>query len=502
MTAWKKKTASVVLAAALVAAGGSYAPQPAKAAGEQVEVWISTSDPNSEPAVGLSPSARLTRIGDKNFSGSAGSADYTITVNEGTTYQQMDGFGVSLTDSSAWLLNYKLDANKRAEVMEKLFGNTGIGLSVLRQPMGSSDFTWSAYTYADTAGDTALNNFSISRDQSYIIPMIKAAQAKNPGIKVFASPWSAPAWMKYSGTLNGGKLKAEYYGTYAEYFKKYIQAYQGQGIPIYAVTVQNEPLYEPTHYPSMGMNTQDEIGFIGDYLGPTLKNAGINTKIIAFDHNYLDWGFPNTVITSLKNAGKGSYVSGSAFHHYDSGDGSQMTSMHNAHPDKDVWFTEGGFGNWNDPQNGTSQGFDTMMNEFINITRNWSKSIILWNAALDQKDGPSLLGDNNSNKGMITIQNSDNNNARPENTVTYKKQYYLLGHFSKFVVPGAYRISTNTGSEIKDVAFKNPDGSKVVVAYNSSTSARNVKIQWGSQSFNVTIPAKSAMTYKWYGTAS
>ncbi|MNC38706.1 O-Glycosyl hydrolase family 30 [compost metagenome] len=261
-------------------------------------------------------------------------------------------------------------------------------------------------------------------------------------------------------------------------------------------------MYETAAYPSMGMNEQDEIGFIGDYLGPTLRNAGITSKIIAFDHNYLNWSFPNTVIQSLKNSGKADYAAGSAFHHYDSGDGSQMTSMHNAHPDKEVWFTEGGFGNWNDPQNGTSQGFDNMITEFINITRNWSKSIILWNAALDQKDGPALLAAYNSNKGMVTIQNSDNSNSNPENTITYTKQYYLLGHFSKFVVPGAYRIQTNTSSDLKNVAFKNPDGSKVVVAYNPQNAAKNVKIQWGSQSFVVNVPAKSVMTYKWYGNPS
>lgn len=497
-----RKILFTALIASLITVSGSIAAGPVSAAGEQAEVWISTSDPNTEPAVGLSTSARLTRIGDKSFSTSASSADYTITVNEGVSYQQMDGFGVSLTDASTWLLNYKLNATKRAEVMEKLFGTSGIGLSVLRQPMGSSDFAWAAYTYDDTAGDTSLSQFTIGRDLSYIVPMVKAAIAKNPNIKVFASPWSAPAWMKYSGILNGGKLKAEYYQTYADYFKKYIQAYQAQGIPIYAVTVQNEPKYETSAYPSMGMNEQDETGFIGDYLGPTLSSVGINTKIIAFDHNYLDWGFPNTVVQNLKNAGKANYIAGSAFHHYDSGDGSQMTSMHNAHPDKDVWFTEGGFGTWNDPQNGTTQGFDNMISEFINITRNWSKSITLWNAALDQKDGPALLAAYNTNRGMVTIQNSDNRNDNPENTVTYTKQYYLLGHFSKFVVPGAYRIQSNSSNDLKNVAFKNPDGSKVVVAYNPQTSARNVKIQWGSQSFVVNVPAKSVMTYKWYGNPS
>jgi glucosylceramidase len=497
-----RKIMLTVLIASLITVNGSIAVKPVSAAGEQAEVWISTSDPNSEPVVGLSPSARLSKIADKSFSSNTGNADYTITLNESTTYQQMDGFGVSLTDSSAWLLNYKLSANNRSEVMERLFGTTGIGLSVLRQPIGSSDFAWSAYTYADTTGDTSLSQFSIGRDLAYIVPMVKAAMAKNSNIKVFAAPWSAPAWMKYSNSLNGGKLRAEHYQTYADYFRRYIQAYQGQGIPIYAVTPQNEPKHETSTYPSMGMNEQDEAGFIGDYLGPTLRNAGINTKIISFDHNYLDWSFPNTVMQNLKNAGKANYIAGSAFHHYDSGDGSQMTQMHDAHPDKDVWFTEGGFGTWNDPQNGTSQGFDNMMTEFINITRNWSKSIILWNAALDQRDGPALLAANNSNKGMLTIQNSDNRNDNPENAVTYNKQYYLLGHFSKFVTPGAYRIQSNTSNDLKNVAFKNPDGSKVVVAYNPQTSAKNVKIQWGSQSFVVNIPAKSVMTYKWYGNQS
>lgn len=261
MKIWKK-SALVLLSTFLVTAGsyGSYMPKTAHAAGEQVEVWISTSDPNSEPAVGLRTDARLTKIASKNFSSNSGNADVTITVNENQTYQQMDGFGVSLTDASAWLMNYKLDNNKRAEVMERLFGNTGIGLSLLRQPIGSSDFAWAAYTYADTANDTSLSQFTIDRDKAYILPMVKAAIAKNPNIKVMGSPWSAPAWMKYSNNLNGGKLKAEHYGTYANYFKKYIEAYQAEGVPIYAVTLQNEPMYEPSHYPSMGMNVEDQIG--------------------------------------------------------------------------------------------------------------------------------------------------------------------------------------------------------------------------------------------------
>ncbi|MBB3110048.1 glucosylceramidase [Paenibacillus phyllosphaerae] len=501
----RRRMAMLGVSLSLVVGASStpYLPK-ASAAGEAVEVWMSTSDPGQTDS-GLSTSSRLSRKADVAFGADSGTANYSIRVDEDVTRQQMDGFGVSMTDASAWLMNYKLDASKRAEVMEKLFGPSGIGMSIMRQPIGASDFNWEAYTYDDTWNDTSLNSFSISRDSAYIIPMVKQAIAKNPSMKVFATTWSAPAWMKdapsgsTSQTLNGGKLKAEHYQTFANYLKKYIQAYTAQGIPIYAITPQNEPKYETSSYPSMGMNEQDQIGFIGDYLGPTLQSAGLATKIIAFDHNYLDWNYPNTVITSLKNAGKGNYVAGGAFHHYDSGDGSQMTSLHNAHPDKDVWFTEGGFGTWNDPQNGTHSGFDNMMNEFITITRNWSKSIVLWNAALDQKSGPTLLAAGNSNRGMITIQNSDNSHT-PENGVTYHKQYYLLGHFSKFVVPGAYRVESNTFSDMKSVAFKNPDGSKVAVVYNPQTASKSVKLQWGKQAITYTIPAKSVITFKWNGT--
>lgn len=498
MSIFKKSLHAVLLSSLVITPLVSVAPSSAHAANEKAQVWVTTADPNTEPKVGLRTDRRLTRQSDLTFSSSTGNADYTVNVNEGTTYQQMDGFGVSLTDASAWLLNYKLSSTKRNEVMGNLFGSSGISMSMLRQPMGASDFAWSTYTYDDVSGDTALNQFSISRDQPYIIPMVKAALAKNSAIKVIASPWSAPAWMKYTtNDKNGtGKLKAENYPVYANYFVKFVQAYQAQGIPIYAVTPQNEPLFEPGRYPGMLMNEQDQIGMIGDYLGPALRAAGLNTKIIAYDHNYDNWTFPRTVVQGLKDNGKSQYIAGSAFHHY-GGDFTAMTSMHNAHPDKDIWFTEGGFGDWNDPVNGTTQGFDNMINEFIGMTRNWSKSIVLWNAALDQKDGPSVIGDNNTNKGMVTIQNSDNSSSNPEDKVTYMKQYYLLGHFSKFVNPGAYRIDSNTFGDLQSVAFKNSDGSKVIVLYNSQNNARTVKVNWNSQSVNYSVPAKSVVTLKW-----
>lgn len=185
MKVWKIRLIRLLSVCLVISSLGAVSTT--QAAGEQVEVWISTADPHTEPAVGLRSDARLTRIASQYFDNASANAEVTITVNENRTFQQMDGFGVSLTDSSAWLMNYKLDANKRAEVMEKLFGNTGIGLSMLRQPLGSSDFAWAAYTYADAPNDNSLSQFTIQRDRPYILPMVKAALAKNPQIKVMAS---------------------------------------------------------------------------------------------------------------------------------------------------------------------------------------------------------------------------------------------------------------------------------------------------------------------------
>ncbi|MCZ8522468.1 MULTISPECIES: glycoside hydrolase family 30 beta sandwich domain-containing protein [Paenibacillus] len=468
------KSAKLALCSAVLTVSfASSSVSSAHAAGDSVEVWLSKPD----------WSAALAKQGNAAFGGDTGSAAYTIDVNQDLTYQQMDGFGASMTDSSAWLLQNKLTAAKRAEVMEKLFGSTGIGLSLLRQTVGASDFNWEAYSYADTAGDWNLNSFSIARDLPYIVPMVKQALAKNPGIKVIASPWSAPAWMKSSGSMNGGYLKPEAYGTYANYLTKFVQAYQGQGIPIYALTPQNEPLYTTGAYPTMSMSTADQIGFIRDYLGPSLRGAGLNTKIIAYDHNFDNWSYPDTV---LKDAGAAGYIAGSAFHHY-GGDPSAMTTLHNLHPSKDIWFTEGGFGSWNDT-------FGNIMHELITIPRNWSKAFIAWNIALDQNNGPSLLA-NSINYGMIKIRSD------AMDQVSYNQHYYLMGHFSKFVVPGAYRIDTPSyDGSLENVAFKNPDGSKVVVAYNRTSASQNVKIKWGKQAFTSSIPAGAVVTFKWNGT--
>ncbi|WP_163192298.1 glycoside hydrolase family 30 beta sandwich domain-containing protein [Clostridium thermarum] len=458
--------------------------QPIKteAASETVQVWL------SNPNTGV----WLQRQADTRFAADSGINSYTITVDDSIKYQTMDGFGGSMTDASAWLMYYKLSSSKRAEVMNNLFGPNGINLSILRQPMGASDFSWEAWTYDDTTNnsdDWSLSNFSLWRENTYIRPMLDQAYNVNKGrIKIFATPWSPPAWMRSNRGLNGdgGYLRPEAYDTYADYFVKYIKAYAAMGTPVYAVTVQNEPMYAPA-YPGMIMSTNDQIGFIKDYLGPRFAQNGISTKILAYDHNYNNLSFAQTVLSS----GADQYLAGTAFHTYSEPSYQNLTTLKNLFPNKDVWITESGSGTW--IGDNKAQFADQMMH-MINAPRNWSKSVIFWNLALDQNAGPKLTGvdTSNSNRGFLTIR-SDSTDS-----VTYNTCYYSMGHTSKFVSPGAYRISSNTFSgDIENVAYLNPDGTRVVILSNRTSNTRNIKIKWGSQSFTYSVPGNAALTFKW-----
>ena len=459
-----------------------------KSAEESVEVWLSVP----------STSTMLVRQADIYFTADIGVNNYTIIINEDTQYQQIDGFGGSLTDASCWLLKYKLTDQKRVEVMQDLFGQSGINISLLRQPIGASDFSWEAWTFDDTTDNTddwSLNNFSLSREDAYIRPILDIAYKVNPGrIKIFATPWSPPAWMRSNKGLygHGGYLRPECYNVYADYFVKYVKECEAKGTPVYAVTIQNEPQYEPDAYPGMQMSIQDEIGFIKDYIGPKFQQNSISTKIICFDHNFDDNG--TDFAASVLASGAYNYCAGSAWHPYCAGNScvhEKMTEVHNRYPVKDVWFTEAGSGTW---IGDTSAQFADQMYHTIRSPRNWSKSVVFWNIALDQNAAPKLaeVDKSNSNRGFLTIR-SDSTDSVTRNT-----SYYSMGHTSKFVDPGAYRIESNSfPDDIEDVAYKNPDGSKVVVLSNRTPNHKSVKIQRGSQSFTYTVPEKAAVTFKW-----
>lgn len=461
---------------------GLYVPKTsAAAAAEPVQAWVTEGNKSKL----LSAEAGLA------FGADGAAVNPTIEVDEHTAYQSIDGFGGALTDSSAWLIQNKLDAATRNELMNKLFGRaSGIGISYIRLPMGSTDFALSNYTYDDVAEGTTdenLDQFSIEHDKAYIIPTIKQALAINPDLKIMATPWSAPAWMKTSGSLIKGKLKPEYYSVYAQYFVKFIQAYQAEGIAIDAITLQNEPHFEPTGYPGMRMDSADAAAFV-KVLGPAFQAAGITAKIIVWDHN---WDEPNYPIEVLNDPQAKPYITGSAFHGY-AGSVDSQAGVHDLHPDKDIYFTESSGGEFANVF-GDNVAWD-VQNLIIGATRNWAKTSLKWNLVLDENHGPTNGGCSDC-RGFVTVDSQ---------TGSYKlnEEYYAFGHASQFVLPGAVRIKSNTfgASSIESAAYRNPDGSKVLIALNSSKQSQLFKVRWGTQSFTYTLSAGSVATFVWNGT--
>lgn len=445
------------------------------AAGETVQVVLTLCDGSKK----LNIEPNLT------FQAGTGNASYAITVDPSTKYQQMVGFGAAMTDSSAWLIWNRLSATQRNTLMNNLFtrNGSGIGLSLIRIPMGASDFTVNGadYTYDDTCCD--LNDFSISHDTAYIIPVLQQARSLNSQLRFIAVPWSAPAWMKSSGSLFGGSLLPQYFQMFANYHVKFIQAYNAQGVPIYAIAPQNEPLHESSSYPTMGISAENARTLVRDYLGPAIANAGLSTKIIIYDHN---WDNTSYALTTLNDATARNYVDGTAFHCY-AGDVSAQTTVHNAYPSKNVWFTECSGGGW--ATNWCDNVSWNLRNLAIGNFRNWGNSWLLWNIALDTNSGPQNGGCTNC-RGVVTIDQSTG-------AVTYNEEYYTLGHVSKFVDPGAYRIdSTNYGQgQPENVAFQNPDGSIVLIVH--STAAVTFNVRWNGQYFTYSLPAKGTVTFKW-----
>jgi glucosylceramidase len=470
-----------LLAFSLAACGG----------GNQRALFTPTG-PNAQVVLTTGDQAMLLQPGPTVAFGTGGSqSSPVITVNEATQYQMMDGFGASLTDSSAWVIWNDLDSSQQAALMQQLFSPTaGIGLNFLRQPMGATDFAVNGnYSYDDVpAGQTdpQLVDFSIAHDTTYIIPLLQRALAINPAAKVVALPWSPPAWMKVSGTMNGGNVNTVYFPSLSQYFVLYLQAYQQAGVPIYAISVQNEPLNSTSSYPSEYLAASDESDFIANYLGPALNNAGLGAvKILAYEHNWDNTDYPESVLASSAFP----YVAGSSFHCYN-GDVSAQLAVKTAYPGKDIWFTECS------GTVGSNFAGDLVWNSenlLIGATRNWARSISLWNLALDQNSGPTNGGCLNC-RGVVTVDPR----TSPA-TITYNVEYYVLGHLAKFVVPGAHRIDSNTfnANGIEDVAFQNPDGSVVLFALNSGSAPETFSVSWKDSYFNYTLPAQSVATFEW-----
>jgi glucosylceramidase len=438
-----------------------------------------------------------------------GSDELTISVDPSRSYQRMDGFGASITDSSASLLA-GLDPALRRATMRSLFADDG--LSFLRQPMGASDFVDGPhYTYDDVpAGQTdyGLRHFSIAHDKRQILPLLREALALNPKLKVMATPWSPPAWMKTNQSLIGGRLidSPRIYATYAQYFVEFIKAYRREGVPIYAVTLQNEPQNRnPSGYPGADVPAAQEAKLINE-LGPRLRRARLDTKILGYDHNWAE--HPNDVATTppgedpeteyptkLLHTSAARWIAGTAFHCY-AGDQERQTRLHERFPHKGIWFTEcsGSHG----PDDPPAQVFsDTLKwharNLVLGVPRNWAKTVVNWNLALDPAGGPHNGGCDTCT-GVVTVDGD---------TVTDNAEYYTLGHLARFVQPGAERIaSTSFGTtgwngQIMDAAFRNRDGTTALVVHNENDDPRTFAVAEGGHSFEYTLPGGALATFTW-----
>jgi glucosylceramidase len=492
---------SVALLLGIAPAAGAQAGTGAALSSPPVNVWVTTADGQQ----------KLTEQVPVAFS-AAPPANLTVTVDPTRRFQTMTGFGGSLTDSSAAVL-YSLSPSAREAAMHLLFDpRTGDGLDFLRQPIGASDFVATQdYTFDDLpAGQTDYlqRHFSIAHDEAQILPLLREAERINPGITIMATPWSPPAWMKTSGSLIGGRLidDPKIYFSYALYLVKFLLAYRAQGVRVDLLSVQNEPQNRHSDtYPGTDMPSFQEEKVIAD-LGPMLRVAGLHTKILAYDHNWAE--HPNDIVSTppdetadindypqqVLSSPAARWVSGVSYHCY-YGDPSAMSALHHQFPRYDIYETECSGSQSGNPANTFS---DTLKwharNLEIGSTRNWSKSVVNWNIALDPSGGPHVGGCGTCT-GILTVG--------PGDTVTPDAEFYALGHLSRFVKPGAVRIaSTSFGTtgwngQIMDVAFVNPDGSTVLVAHNENDNAQSFSISENGQSVNYTLPGDSLATFVW-----
>ena len=408
-----------------------------------------------------------------------------ITVDTTQTYQTIDGFGYCLTGGSAQLI-YSLPTAQRLALEQELFATDSahIGVSYLRLTIGASDMSARVFSYDDagtpSSPDTTLAEFDLSDDKAYLVPLLKEILTVNPSIRILACPWSAPAWMKDNNSAAAGSLLPQYYPVYAQYFVKYIQAMKAGGIPIDAITPQNEPL-NANNNPSMVMQDTAEDVFVRSYLGPAFQVAGITTKIIVWDHNC---DVPQYPLYILADASAAQFVDGSAFHLY-AGDISALTTVHDAYPNKNVYFTEQYVAG---PGNFQSDLEWAIRNLIVGAPRNWSRNVLEWNMAADENYGPHTVGGCGVCQGAFTI----NGTAVSRNT-----SYYIIAHASKFVRPGSVRVASNITGNLQNVAFLTPTGKKVLIVLNDNTTATTFTVQFNGKNYSTTLNGYAVGTYVW-----
>lgn len=441
-------------------------------------VWLTTSDKaqllakQTEPLIFAKPGSK---------------AELTISIDDKAKFQHMQGFGHALTGGTAQLM-MKMSPAARKALLEELFGSGEgqISTNYIRITVGASDMNDHVYTYDDMpAGQTdpQLEHFSLDPDRADVIPVLKEILAIQPKIKILASPWTAPSWMKDNGKVKGGSLKKEFYQAYANYWVKYLQGMKAEGIRIDALTPQNEP-ENPKNTPSLVMTSAEEADFIGNYLGPAMAKAHVKTKIVNFDHNC---DHPEYSINLLKNDAANKFTDGSGFHLY-LGKIDALTKVHDAFPSKNIYFTE----QMVVPRrSATSFGIaEPVARLIIAAPENWSRNVLLWNLAADPQNGPHTNdGGCPMCSGAITLDGDK---------VTRNLAYYAAAHASKFVPDGSVRVgSTGPSDSLPRVAFLTPQKQHVLIVSNPSNVAKVFAIQANGKEASATLPAGAVATYVW-----
>ncbi|TBR17378.1 glucosylceramidase [bacterium] len=436
------------------------------------------------PQLWLTELDRSVLFSPQTTPGAPASSATLISVEAAKTYQSMEGFGFTLTGGSAMLL-HKMSAAKRAALLKELFSpSDGIGVSYLRLSVGASDLDERVFSYDDLpagGSDPGLAKFSLAPDREHLLPMLKEILAVAPSLRILGSPWSAPAWMKDNGSPIAGKLRPDAYPAYAAYLVRYVVDMAKEGVRVDALTIQNEPL-NPKNNPSMVMEAKEQAAFIRDHLGPALAAAKLKTKILLYDHNADRIDYPLEVLADTAAA---RYVAGSAFHLY-GGVIEDLSKVHDAHPDKDLYFTEQWVGA---PGNFAGELSWHVDNLVVGAPRNWCKTVLEWNLAADPKQEPHT--DQGGCVGCLGAVTLDGD------AVERNPAFYIIAHASKFVRPGSVRVASEAPEGLPNVAFRTPDGKFVLVTRNAGAAPRDVAVRQGERSFGARLNAGAVATFVW-----
>ena len=462
-------TGIATLAATSILPASIATAQPAAGSSGDVSVWTTGGEDRLK---------KQSAIKWKAVHGAGGAN--TVLVDTGKSHQEILGFGAAFTDAACYTFN-RLDPTARETLFHELFDPAEMGLSVCRSCVGSSDYSTEAFTYDEGDPDPELTRFSIAHDRPYVLPILREARKVNPDLFLFSSPWTPPGWMKSNKSMLGGNMQRHYMASYANYFVKFLQAYEAEGVSVNAVTVQNEvDTDQDGRMPQCTWPMEYEADFVRQYLGPTFEKNGVKTNIWIIDHNYNLWG---RAMGELETAGVHKYTNAIAWHGY-VGKPEWMMRVLQAYPEVEMYWTEGG-PDYTDPN--YAKDWTAWSNTFIGILRNGCRSITGWNLALDEHGKPNI-GPFNCG-GMVTIHSQTKE-------ITRSGQYWAFAHFSRFIKREAHRIESSGGANVEHAAFQNPDGSRVLVLANTGP-AHEVEVRVGQKAASVQMGQSAVATLTW-----